>query len=38
MVTDSIAARLLRLPLYYQMGEATERVIDFLFTALGERA
>jgi dTDP-4-amino-4,6-dideoxygalactose transaminase len=38
MVTDSAAARLLRLPLYYQMGEAADRVIDSLFTAMGGRA
>ena len=38
MVTDSMASRLLRLPLYYQMGDAADRVIDALFTAFGRRA
>jgi dTDP-4-amino-4,6-dideoxygalactose transaminase len=38
MVTDSVAGRLLRLPLYYQMGEAADRVIEFLQAALGARS
>jgi dTDP-4-amino-4,6-dideoxygalactose transaminase len=38
MVTDSMAGRLLRLPLYYEMGEAADRVIESLFTSIGGRA